>query len=241
MSNLSRLMLVATLAMLAVVPAKADVFKFYSGGAGYAGPFNGAGTVYAATSGQPINCPGGGSACNGGADQISTPQNFTGGSANVTATANTAVWNDLSPNFAGLGVGLLSQGSDADQISGTDLLTLTFNVPVRLTGVGTLFDLGHTPFGDGFPDNTNITANNTFLLNGVPTKFGDANSMLLSLIGTIFTFQQQAGQPAFYVGGLTYSVNQVPLPGAVWLFASGIAGIGVLARRRRKNQSAIAA
>ena len=37
------------------------------------------------------------------------------------------------------------------------------------------------------------------------------------------------------------SINPVPLPGAIWLFASGVAGIGVLARRRRKNQSAIAA
>jgi hypothetical protein len=236
-SNLSRLMLLATLAMLAVVPAKADSVKFYSGGAGYTGVFNGAGTVYNATQGLATDCPAGSPGC-GASDILSTPQVFQGGI--VTATANLAqnVWNDLSPPFAGLGVGLASQGSDADQISGSDVLHIHFASDVRLTGVATLFDPAHSPFGT-LPAGS-ITAAMTFLLNGVVTTFGAANMALLSLVGHDFDFQQNGSyQPGFYVSALTFSA--VPVPGAVWLFASGIAGIAALTRRRRKNQSAIAA
>jgi hypothetical protein len=114
---------------------------------------------------------------------------------------------------------------------------------VKLVGVATLFDPNHSPFG-AFAAGA-ITSGMTFLLgvDGGPmvaTTFGDANNMMLSLIGQDFFFQQNGpNQPGFYVGALEFS--PVPIPGAVWLFASGIAGIGALARRRRKNQSAIAA
>jgi hypothetical protein len=236
LSNLSRLLLLATLAMLAAVPAKADSIKFFSGTTGYTGPFSGAGTVYQTIQNNPTACPGGGSGCAGGSDIVSTPQTFSGG---ITASAVTAVYNDLSPNFAGLGVQTPSNLADTDQIDVGELLTIHFNSLVTLTGVATLFDANHTPFGPGFPDNTNISGANTFLLNNVVTTFGNANMALLALTGTDFTFASIAGQPSFYVGGLTFSA--VPIPGAVWLFASGIAGIAALTRRRRKNQSAIAA
>jgi hypothetical protein len=243
-SNLSRLMLLATLAILAVVPAKADTVKFYSGGAGYTGPFNGAGTVYDATKGLATDCPSGSPGCTGGGapDILSTPQVFQGGIVTATADGRNNVWNDLSPPFAGLGVGLLSQGSDADQIIGSDILHIHFNSAVQLLGVGILFDPAHEPFG-AFRS-SDVTAANTFLLNGVVTTFGAANLALLSLVGQDFDFQQNGpNQPGFYVSALSFGAPPLPtpIPGAVWLFASGIAGIGVLARRRRKNQSAIAA
>jgi hypothetical protein len=236
LSNLSRLMLLATLAMLAAVPAKADSIKFFSGTTGYSGPFSGAGTVYQTIQNTPTACPGGGSGCAGGPDIISTPQTFSGG---ITATAVTAVYNDLQPNFAGLGVQTASNPADTDQIDVGELLSIHFNSVVTLTGVATLFDANHTPFGPGFPDNSNITGANTFLLNGVITTFGNANMALLALTGQDFTFAAREGQPSFYLSGLTFST--VPIPGAVWLFASGIAGIAALTRRRRKNQSAMAA
>jgi hypothetical protein len=234
LSNLSRLLLLATLAMLAAVPAKADSIKFFSGTTGYSGPFSGAGTVYQTIQNNPTACPGGGSGCAGGADIISTPQNFSGG---ITASAATAVYNDLSPNFAGLGVQTAGSATDTDQIDVGELLTIHFNSVVTLLGVATLFDANHTPFGPGFPTNSNITGANTFLLNGVVTTFNAANMGLLSLTGQDFTFAAIRDQPSFYVGGLITT----PIPGAVWLFGSGIAGIVALSRRRRKNQSAIAA
>jgi hypothetical protein len=225
-------MVLATLAMLATAPAKADSIKFFTGTTGYTGPFNGAGTVYNAIQNNTTACPGGGSC--GATDVISTPQSFTSvGGQGLTATAVTAVWNDLTPPFGGLGV----QGSPtdtSDQIDPGELLTIHFSVPVTLTGVATLFDPNHTPFGSGSP----LTG--SFLLNGVATTFASANMAML-LLGplTDFTFGAIAGQPTYYVSGLIF--NPVPIPGAAWLFASGIAGIAALTRRRRKNQSAIAA
>ena len=238
-----RLILATGIILAGLAAAQADTAKFYSGGDGYSGPFSGAGTVYDATKGLPTNCPGGGSGCAGGPDIISTPQSFTT-SVPITASATVggAVWNDLQPNFGGLGVGLcITRRPKLIRSRALILSTLHFASIVTLTGVATLFDVNHPPFGTGFPNNTNITGSNTFLLNGNPVTFGNANMALLALMGMDFTFQQIAGQPAFYVSGLTYNVSNVPIPGAVWLFASGIAGIGVLARRRRKNQSAIAA
>ena len=221
------------LAGLAASSAQADTAKFYSGGAGYIGPFNGAGTVYDSTKALPTNCPGGGSGCAGGPDIISTPQSFTT-SVPITASATVggAVWNDLQPNFGGLGVGLAVQGDAADQIDGTDILNLHFASSVTLTGIATLFDANHPPFGAGFPDNSNITGANSFLLNGVLTTFGAANMALLSLVGTDFTFQQALGQPAFYVSGLTYTVSNVPIPGAIWLFVTGLLGLIGLGRKK---------
>src|SRR5262245_4537286 len=159
MSNLSRLLLLATLAMLAAVPAKADSIKFFSGTTGYTGPFSGAGTVYQTIQNNPTSCPGGGSGCAGGPDIISTPQAFSGG---ITASAATSVHNDLEPNFGGLGVGPdLGTPGITDQIDVGETLSIHFNSAVTLTGVATLFDPAHAPFGSGDP----LTA--SFLLNGV--------------------------------------------------------------------------
>ena len=126
--------------------------KFFSGTTGYSGPFNGAGTVYNAIQNDITNCSGGGAGnCNGNPDIIATPQTFIGG---VSASSNTGgVWYDLQPNFAGLGVGPLDGiPSDADQIEGSEILTIKFSSIVNLGGVATLFDgsldgTGHTPFG----------------------------------------------------------------------------------------------
>ena len=49
---------------------------------------------------------------------------------------------------------------------------------------------------------------NTFLLNGVVTTFGAANLALFGLFDDEFTFQAIAGQPTFYVGGLTWITGQ---------------------------------
>ena len=68
------------LTMLAAIgsAAQADTVKFYNGGAGYTGAFNGAGSVYAATSGAATDCPVGSPGCTlGGApDILSPPQTF---------------------------------------------------------------------------------------------------------------------------------------------------------------------
>ena len=145
------------------------------------------------------------------------------------------VWDDLSPNFGGLGVGTGSTGADTvDQINGTNVLTLTFNSSVTLTGVATLFDGAHTPFGSGNP----LTSG--FLLNGSYVSFANANDNSLDLTGTVFTFAEDgSADPQFYVSGLAFT-SATPLPGALPLFAGGLGVVGFLARRKKQKVLAAA-
>src|SRR5262245_53146743 len=138
-------------------PAWADAAKFYTGGAGYTGPFSGAGTVYAATSGLATNCPTPAGGCPG-ADVLSNPQNYNLAQgvnlqASATDTAGaTNVFGDFQPAFGGMGVGATTASDD--QINLGEVLTLHFSAPIQLTGIATLFDPAHSPFGPGFDPTT---------------------------------------------------------------------------------------
>lgn len=222
---------------------KAATVKFYNGGTGYTGDFS-TGTAYDATKGASTNCPTTGSCT---ADNIQTSLTFDlAGGLVLATTASDAnvvggvkVWDDLSPNFGGLGVGTGSRGDDQnDNINGTNILTLTFSSPITLTGVATLFDSGHGTFGKGSP--TSIKTG-FFLLDGIKTSFSSANDDLLNLTGTVFTFDENtSSDPTFYVSGIEYS--STPLPATLPLFVSGLGAMGLFGwRRRRKAAAAIAA
>jgi hypothetical protein len=253
-SSLTRLAAILLLACTVGSPAWAvtTYAKFYSGGAGYTGPFNGAGTVYSNTSGLGINCPSAGSCV---ADNLASPQTYTG--LPITATASGAagslVWDDISPNFGGLGVGNGTPSND-DQVAGTDRLTLTFSSQVTLKGVGTLFADAHTPFGASFLTPGSITDSLVFRLSVdggafADVKFSDANSILLSLLGTTFAFEEKAGNPEFYVSALAWEScgpqgagcsppPGTPIPGALPLFATGLGTLGLLGWRRKRKAAA---
>jgi hypothetical protein len=231
-------------------PADAVTFaKFYSGGVGYTGPFSGPGTVYDATKGLVTDCPTGG--CPGG-DVVGDPLAFPG--LGITGTASPgSVWDDLSPNFGGLGVGT-GDPSDTDQIAGSDVLTLAFSSTVNLSGIGTLFATAHTPFGTGFETVTDVAAAVGSIafevsVNGgafASVAFALANSMGLDLEGSTFAFRQLSGNPQFYISALAYEVcgpvgapcaeepPPIPIPGALPLFLTGLGLVGLLARRRGK-------
>jgi hypothetical protein len=253
--------------------ASASTLKFYTGGSGYTGPFNGTGTVYAATSGTSLEtCAQG---CTTASDNDSntslTFPSLATPLLTATATDNnvqTNVWGDFVPNFGGLGVGVSGQD---DQIEGAQVLTLSFNTQVTLTGIGTLFASGHTPFGDvGWQLPGDISGSNQILVNdGDGSGFqlislSDANTVgNISLTGTTFMFEQfnstidpngctsvsstyNSGEcgPQFYVSALTYdtgSKTTVPLPAALPLFATGLGALGLLGWRKKRKVAGRAA
>jgi hypothetical protein len=244
--------------------AEATTFvKFYTDagnthGYGNAGDaFSGVGTVYynmttpgSGATATPTACPTAGSCTSAGGDNFTSPQifNLAGGLVlTVTASdpnvANVKVWNDLTPNFGGIGVGTgdTSGGDRVDQINGTNLLTLTFSSAITLKGVATLFDGAHTPFGNGSPTSSTT---GFFLLNNNATSFTDANDISLNLTGTVFTFAEDGvNDPQFYVSGLAYDTvgtgtqSSTPLPAALPLFAGGLGVMGLLARRRKQKKT----
>jgi hypothetical protein len=242
-----------TASALSSPAAAATVYaKFYNGGSGYSGSFNGSGTVYDATKGLGTTCPTSSPGC-GASDIVATPLGFTGITATASGTTGAKVWDDLAPNFGGLGVGTGSP-SDSDLIAGTDILTLAFTSTVKLFGVGTLFASDHSPFG------ATLTGASTFLLSidggsYAPILFSAANTVNLAsvLTGTTFAFKENGtGNPGFYVSAVAYescgpagsgcAPGPTPIPGTAFLMgtilAGGIGGMQLMRRRRRRSRSA---
>jgi hypothetical protein len=80
--------------------------------------------------------------------------------------------------------------------------------------------------GTGFPD---------FLLTGLSTA-GLIDNHQYAFFARMTNTND--GPDSFFI---TPAVQAVPVPGAVWLFGSGIAGLGMLKLRRRKQQRAVVA
>lgn len=231
---------------LAAGDADAALYRFYGGNA-YNGPYKGAGTVYdlIKTSGTGITCPiGAGASCtNATADQLGDPLTFADFTASTgDGSGPLKVNEDLVPNYGGMGV----DGDGDDQINGSNILTLTFNTKTFITGIATLFASGHTPFGGGFGNSTVPTeaqlAGKGIKVNGTAYTFAAVNAGGLSIAGTgalgnIFTFEIGTGAVDYYVSGL----STVPLPGALLLFGSAMAGLAGYRRLRKGDAAAPAA
>jgi hypothetical protein len=225
--------------------ANAASYKFFGGTTdnGYTGAYSGAGSVYQTMDTAATNCPTNVAGACATTDKAGTPGlTFAGGLTASTTGAGLYVLEDTAPAYGGLGV----YGDGDDQINGTNVLTLTFDRAVMLTGVSTLFASGHRPFGGGFADNVTPTetqlnnASKSAWLNGADYLLSDLNTVgTLGLVNSIFTFKVAQGSGKdidYYISGLTYS--EVPLPAAAWLFMSAIAGFFGISRRRKAGQMA---
>ena len=250
--------------------ANAITVKFYSGTAdgGYTGAYSGAGTVYSITDTLATDLPSAASVdSTSNGDSFGTALKFK--SDSVTATASGSpntngyqVWDDLQGNYAGLGVDNKDiNSSGEDQISGGEILTLSFETSQKLLGIGTLFASGHTPF-DGLDTPAAVQGVQEYINFEMRIDGGDWKDVLFSVandvtaaglttldyIGTVFDFRQETANvscgvacttanPSFYIGAIiTENSGQavVPLPAGILLMLSGLLGLGFLGRFKAK-------
>ncbi|MFO1037776.1 MAG: VPLPA-CTERM sorting domain-containing protein [Geminicoccaceae bacterium] len=176
-----------------------------------------------------LSCPSEVSPC--GSADISNQSTFTftnnGVQATVTATGGNPYYDltGAAGNRTGLGVADSgTNGGDDEQIDQGEVLKFVFS-PVVSVLTGTFYDRDHGLF----------TGN--ILLNGVSTAVANGVLTFAALSGGEVTFghvgtaQDPMTQNDYYVGQITTT----PLPGAVLLFGSALAGLGVA--RRRKAQA----
>jgi hypothetical protein len=222
-----------------------SVAVFYSGGAGYSGPFNGLNSVYSQTTGTTIaSCIS--ATCNTVNGDVIQSTILFNTIPNITATGGVNVWFDQTPHFGGLGLQTAtgSAGTGDDQIEGNGVLHLHFATPVNITGIATLFDVtDHGPFGSGFNAATVgsmhflFCASNSSCTPSTSETFGSVNTvgMFTSGLFTDFAFAESSDNVEFYVSALTYHTVPGPIVGA-GLPGLTLAAGGLLALARRRRQ-----
>jgi hypothetical protein len=176
---------------------------------------------------------------------IGASATFTGGGITITAagfsdtTFNTPV-HLYSKGLGGdeNGLGLINDPSTNHEISGTSLIRIA--LPAGLTNFS--FTMGSTTGGEGwlvFGSNSATTG-----YTQVASGTDELNHVLLGPADLFYYFAfNPADVSALNTNVLLTSVDfvsTVPLPAALPLFASGLCGLGLLARRRKRKAAVVA-
>ena len=141
------------------------------------------------------------------------------------------IWADYRPDYGGIGIGKTGSTENI-WIGDSDTVTATFSKQVTITGLE-LFNHGDPLIPTG---SFNVTVDNatTFII-----AFG--NPPVLpggGLTGTTFKFEEDGGNAIssgkFYISSMTV----VPIPAALPLFATALAGLGLFGWRKRKAGTA---
>lgn len=143
----------------------------------------------------------------------------------IEITSNTAL---TTSNLTASGVGLVA----------TDLNTMPWNGTTGNTGVDTTGSAAYNPIA-GSVNSGNMNSINFGGAVNTALSFWNAYLTVSGRTSTE-TINQYANGGFWFLsstGDLTWNVptaaSAVPLPAAVWLFASGLAGLGAISRRRR--------
>lgn len=158
------------------------------------------------------------------ATNADAPLTFDLGKHDISVTTNAATFLVTAQfNKAGSYV----QNSGTVTISGS-MPFVSLHYPYILPGVSLVGDL-LTAKLDVFAFDDNLLGFSTKFLSGVGTLFGTYESVYFSAAGIANSlgFGTANGLHATASPIQAYAVTSVPVPGAVWLFASGLALVGL--------------
>lgn len=157
---------------------------------------------------------------------------------NVTATAfaggvATQLIQDISPDNSGLGA--LSENNNVDdqtQTNSNEYIEFVFNQSVVLSNIE--FNAGDdtdcsTPGLEGPCGNFNVLINGVTLLSGLTA----IDLFAGPFVGTSFRFTPTTAGAGFAIAQFTVT-PEIPVPAALPLLLSGLAGLGFAARRNKK-------
>lgn len=121
--------------------------------------------------------------------------------------------------------------------SGTGILSTVLNFELGLLGVVVPVQLNirhtETPNNDSLTCCADIVSMSS-VLNKVIEK--DGFLATLSITPVFFSTPEKSSRSKLFVGSLTYNrIPEIPVPAALPLFVSGLAGIGWLAKSRRRR------
>lgn len=231
MRQITLIGLLAAGLLLAAGTAQADSIQFYNPGSVIAADSD------QVTGGQLDRVPGATETATAGVYTLensiffsATELGIPGLTVTVTAGGGDP-YHDLSGNKGGFGVfarsdtNPLGNAGSSDNVAAGQSITLTFNQAVGLESL-TTFSARHGNHSGGSID---YTVNDTDITASLSLPNGGTLVNLGNRVGTVHTFAYYDTE--FYVS--TVTVNPVPEPASLALFALGAGGLAVVRRRRR--------